>query len=42
MAISFPYSDQKAVTIAQLLAEQVILVHGVPEALLSDRRTNLL
>ena len=38
----FPVSDQKAITIARLLAEKVIPVHGVPEALLSDRGTNLL
>ena len=38
----FPMSDQKAITIAQLLAEQVILVHSVLEALMSDYGTNLL
>ena len=38
----FPVSDQKAITIARLLAEKVIPVHGVPEALLSDRGTNSL
>ena len=34
--------DQKAVWIAQLLVEEVIPTFGVPEALLSDRGTNLL
>jgi len=35
----FPVSDQKATTLAKLLAEEVIPVFGVPEALLSDRGT---
>jgi len=38
----FPIPDQKAVRIAKLLAEEVIPLFGVPEALLSDRGTNLL
>ena len=38
----FPVPDQKAVCIARLLAEEVIPLVGVPEALLSDRGTNLL
>ena len=38
----FPVPDQKAIRLAQLLAEEVIPVFGVPEALLSDRGTNLL
>ena len=38
----FPTPDQKAVRIAQLLVEEVIPIFGVPEALLSDRGTNLL
>ena len=38
----FPTPDQKAVRIAQLLVEEVIPTFGVPEALLSDRGTNLL
>ena len=38
----FPVSDQKATTLAKLLAEEVIPVFGVPEALLSDRGANLL
>ena len=38
----FPVPDQKTVRIAHLLAEEVIPLFGVPEALLSDRGTNLL
>ena len=38
----FPVSDQKATTLAKLLAEEVIPVFGVPAALLSDRGANLL
>ena len=38
----FAVADQKALTIAQLLVEKVIPMFGVPEALLSDRGTNLL
>ena len=38
----FPVADQKAITLAKLLVEQVIPFMGVPEALLSDRGTNLL
>ena len=38
----FPTPDQKAIRIARLLAEEVVPVIGVPEALLSDRGTNLL
>ena len=38
----FPVPDQKAVRIAQLLAEEVIPMVGVPESLLTDRGTNLL
>ena len=37
----FPVPDQKAVRIAQLLAEKVVPVFGVPESLLTDRGTNL-
>ena len=38
----FPVPDQKATRIAQLLVEEVVPWFGVPEALLSDRGTNLL
>ena len=38
----YPIPDQKAVRIAQLIAEEVVPFFGVPEALLSDRGTNLL
>ena len=38
----YPTSDQKAQTLARILAENVIPFFGVPEALLSDRGTNLL
>jgi len=35
-------SDQKAIRPTKLLAEEVIPLFSVPEALLSDRGTNLL
>ena len=38
----FAAKDQKATTLAKLLVEEVIPIIGVPEALLSDRGTNLL
>ena len=38
----FATSDQKAITLAKLLEEEVIPVIGVPEALLSDWGTNLM
>ena len=38
----FAAPDQKASRITQLLAEEVVPFCGVPEALLSDRGTNLL
>jgi len=38
----YPTSDQKAQTLARILAEDVIPFFRVPEALLSDRGTNLL
>ena len=38
----FPVADQKAITLVKLLVEEVIPFMGVPEALLSDRGTNLL
>ena len=34
--------DQKSIRIAQILAEEVVPFFGVPEALLSDRGTNLM
>ena len=38
----FPTADQKALTLAKLLVQEVVPFMGVPEALLSDRGTNLL
>ena len=38
----FPVVDQKTPTLVQLLTKEVIPLFGVPEALLSDRGTNLL
>ena len=38
----FPTPDQKSLRIAKLLVEEVVPLFGVPEALLSDRGTNLL
>ena len=38
----FPTPDQKAERIAQLLVEEIVPIFGVPEAILSDRGTNLL
>ena len=38
----FPVANQEALTIAKLLAEKVVPVHGVPKELLSDRGTNFL
>ena len=38
----YPVSDQNALQIAQLFAEEIVPFFGVPEALLSDRGTNLL
>ena len=38
----YPVPDQKALRIAQLFAEEIVPFFGVPEALLSDRGTNLL
>ena len=38
----YPVPDQKALRIAQLIAEEIVRFFGVPEALLSDRGTNLL
>ena len=38
----YPTPDQKAEHIARLLVENIVPFFGVPEALLSDRDTNLL
>ena len=38
----FPVPDQKTIRLSRLLVEDVISLFGVPEALLSDRGTNLL
>ena len=38
----FPAPDQKSSRIVRLLVEEVVPLFGVPEALLSDRGTNLL
>lgn len=38
----FPVPDQKAIQLVKLLTEEVIPLFGVPEALLSDRGTNLM
>lgn len=38
----FPVPDQKAVQLVKLLTEEVVPLFGVPEALLSDRGTNLM
>ena len=40
--IVVPIPDQKTTRVARILVEEVIPVIGVPEALLSDRGTNLL
>ena len=38
----YPTPDQKAIRIARLFVEEIVPFFGVPEALLSDRGTNLL
>ena len=38
----YPAPDQKSIRIVKLLAEEIVPMFGVPEALLSDRGTNLL
>ena len=38
----FAVPDQKTARLARLIAEEVVPLFGVPECLLSDRRTNLL
>ena len=40
--LAFPCPDQKATRIARLLVDEVLPTFGVPEALLSDRGTNML
>ena len=40
--LAYPMSDQKAESIARILVNEVIPFYGVPEALLTDRGTNLL
>ena len=40
--MAYPASDQKAERITRLLLEEILPFFGVPEALLSDRGTNLL
>ena len=40
--LAYPLSDQKTETIARILVDDVIPFFGVPEALLTDRGTNLL
>jgi len=40
--LAYPFPDQKATTLACVLVDEVIPFVGVPEVLLSDRRTNLL
>ena len=38
----YPAPDQKAIRIARLLGDEILPKFGVPEALLSDRGTNML
>ena len=38
--VVFPVKDQKAITLAKLLIEEIVPNFGVPEALLSNRGTN--
>ena len=38
----YPVPDQKTICIARLLVEEMVPLFGVPEALLSDKGTNLL
>jgi len=40
--MGYPAPDQKVERIARLLVEEIVPLCGVPEALLSDRGTNLL
>ena len=39
---AYPMKDQKALTIARILAEKFIPTHGVPKEILSDRGANFL
>ena len=41
-SLIFPMADQKTTGIVRLLVQEVIPLFRVPEALLSDRGTNLL
>ena len=38
----YPVPDQRAICLVDLLTKEVVSFFGVPEALLSDRGTNLL
>ena len=40
--VAFAIPDQKAETIAKMFVENIVCRHGIPEELLSDRRTNFL
>ena len=40
--IVFPVPDQNTERLARLLCEEIVLISGVPEALLSDHGANLL
>jgi len=40
--VVFPVPDQRAIRLVKLLTEEVIPLFGVPEAVLSDKGTNLL
>ncbi len=40
--IVYPFVDQKALRIAEILVNEIVPFYGVPEALLSDRGANLL
>ena len=40
--LAYPLPDQKTLTIARILVDEVIPFFGVPEAVLTDRGTNLL
>ena len=39
---AYPVPDQRAETIARLLVENIVCIHGVPEEHLSDRGANFL